>query len=211
MAATSPSQEPPTVAPRGGLSLIGPDAPARRAVEAFIDTVYRERFGATVRAFAPQLVALSDAQGHVVAAAGYRGGGQGPLFLERYLSAPVEHLLASPGETTPERAGIVEVGHLSAIRAGEGSRLITALGRHLAAQRFQWVVSTLTQELRQLFVRRLGITPLALAAAHPDALGEDAADWGRYYEHAPVVLAGRLDASLRTLAHRGLLDSEAAE
>jgi Thermostable hemolysin len=63
------------------------------------------------------------------------------------------------------------------------------------------VVSTLTEELRHLFVR-IGVTPLALGLADPARLGDDAADWGRYYEHRPVVLAGHLPLALRILARR---------
>jgi hypothetical protein len=100
---------------------------------------------------------------------------------------------------------VVEVGHLAADRAGEGRRLILLLGQHLAQQpdhrATEWVVSTLTQELRHLFVR-LGVTPLALGQADPAAVGDDLAAWGRYYEHRPVVLAGRLQAALRLMGRR---------
>ena len=94
---------------------------------------------------------------------------------------------------------------LAAARAGEGRRLILQLGPHLAAQGFQWVVSTLTEELRQLFVR-LGVVPYALGRADAAALGEAARDWGSYYEHRPVVLAGQLPLALRQLRQRGLVD-----
>lgn len=175
--------------------------PQRDEVEAFIRTVYARRFGARLRSFAPQLVSLHDADGSVVAAAGYRGARSHPLFLERYLGEPVETALARHTGNPPERAGIVEVGHLAAARPGEGRRLILQLGPLLADQGFQWVVSTLTEELRHLFVR-IGVTPLALGAADPAALGAEAADWGHYYSHHPVVLAGHLRLALRSLARR---------
>jgi hypothetical protein len=79
--------------------------------------------------------------------------------------------------------------------------LIPLLGQHLARESTQWVVSTLTQELRHLFIR-LGVTPIALGQADSSAVGPDAADWGSYYEHHPVVLAGRLDAALRLMRRR---------
>jgi hypothetical protein len=82
--------------------------------------------------------------------------------------------------------------------------LILMLGPHLAAAGFDWVVSTLTEELRHLFVR-LGVVPLALGVADPVALGEDAAGWGSYYDHRPVVLAGQIELALQMLARRGLL------
>ncbi|MBS3910551.1 MAG: thermostable hemolysin [Hydrogenophaga sp.] len=188
------------------LQVHGADDPGRGAVQAFIARIYAQRFGACVQQFAPCLVSLHDPlSGDIVAAAGYRFADAGPLFLERYLSAPIEDLLGAQHGAPVARRGVVEVGHLAADRAGEGRRLILLLGQHLAQQPdhrvTEWVVSTLTQELRHLFVR-LGVTPLALGQADPAAVGDDLAAWGRYYEHRPVVLAGRLQAALRLMGRR---------
>lgn len=191
------------------LRVHGPGDPSRVAVEAFIHQVFAAHYGADLQHFAPTLVSLSDDSG-LVAAAGYRPASGGPLFLERYLDAPVEALLAGPSGLAPSRQGIVEVGHLAAARAGEGRRLIFQLGPHLAAQGFQWVVSTLTGELRQLFLR-IGVAPLALGEARADALGDAAGDWGRYYDHRPVVLAGQLQQALQRLRQRaGRADGDLA-
>lgn len=198
-ASCSPQGTPPA-GPTPGLSVWEPGHPGRATVEAFIRDVYRRRYGAHVRAFMPVLVSLHDATG-IVAAAGYRGASQSPLFLERYLGAPVESLLASAWNAAPGRDSIVEVGHLSSARAGEGRRLIQALGPHLAGQGFQWVVSTITRELRSLFLR-VGVSPLTLGPADPAALGNEAAEWGTYYDHGPLVLAGHLPDALRQLAGR---------
>jgi AcrR family transcriptional regulator len=187
-------------APRLRLHPVG--SVRRAEIEAFIAAVYRERYGAELRHFAPMLLSLHDEQGNCVAAAGYRAADSGPLFLERYLSGAVESLLPTPACRWPLRRRIVEVGHLAAVRAGEGRRLILLLGPHLAGQGFEWVVSTLTQELRNLFVR-MGVAPLALGVADPAVLGNQAAQWGSYYDHRPLVLAGRLDAALQMLARRG--------
>jgi len=174
----------------------------RAEVERFVQRVYAHKFGAQVRHFAPVLVGLYDAQGRLCAAAGYRHAQDGPLFLERYLARPVEQLLHGVGADPSRRRGVIEVGHLAAERAGEGRRLIMRLGPLLAQQGFEWVVSTLTQELRHLFVR-LGVAPLALGVADPQALGADAADWGDYYQHHPVVLAGQIPQAVQRLALRG--------
>jgi AcrR family transcriptional regulator len=188
---------------RPRLQLHRSDSPRRREIEAFVSAVYRERYGAELRHFAPLLVSLHDEHGDCVAAAGYRAADGGPLFLERYLPGPVESLLPAAQGRGPRRERIVEVGHLAAVRAGEGRRLILLLGPHLAGQGFEWVVSTLTQELRNLFVR-MGVAPLALGVADPAVLGAQAAQWGSYYDHRPLVLAGRLDAALPTLARRSV-------
>jgi hypothetical protein len=178
----------------------GPLDPQRGEVEAFIRSVFSRHHGALVRDFAPTLVSLRLG-GVLVAAAGYRCAANGPLFLERYLDAPIEQCLAMADGATPSRRRIVEVGHLAAARAGEGRRLILRLGPHLAAQGYTWVVGTLTDELRSLFTR-LGIQAQALGSADPARLGDAqaVAAWGRYYDHRPMVLAGHLPEALLRLA-----------
>ena len=173
----------------------------RVEVERFIHGVYRERYGARVQHYAPVLVSLRGADHEIIAAAGYRIADTAPLFLERYLPQPVETLLACDTTRGVARARIVEVGHLSASQAGAGKRLIHLMGSHLSSLGLDWVVSTLTQELQHLFVR-LGITPLALGVADPALLGAAACDWGSYYDHCPVVVAGRIDLALRMLERR---------
>lgn len=184
-----PAANAPTVVP--------PSHPERHEVEQFIAAVYRTHYGADVTRFAPLLVARRDAAGTLVAAAGFRAGDEGPLLLERYLAQPVQALLDAP------RARIVEVGHLAAVRAGEGRKLVLQLAPLLAGRGFQWVVGTLTEELRHLFLR-LGIAPIALGVADPALLGSEAARWGRYYDHHPVVLAGAIEPALQVLARRGI-------
>lgn len=187
------------LADAASLRLYLPGDPRRAEVEHFIRGVYRRHFGAMVGAFAPVLVSLADGTGATVAAAGYRSAAAGPLFLERYLDEPVEDALARHVGGRPARREIVEIGHLAADRPGAGRRLMLQLGPHLARSRFRWGVATLTRELRQLMVR-MGITPLALAPADPAALGGGAEEWGSYYEHEPVVLAGEIQAAVRRLA-----------
>jgi hypothetical protein len=183
---------------RSRLRIHAPDDEGREHVEAFIRSVFRARFGAEVRHFAPCLVSLQDPSGGISAAAGYRIAAESPLFLERYLVGPVESMLA-PHEPALERAHVVEVGHLASLKPGRGIFLMSLLGAHLAAQDCRWVVGTATKELRQLF-DRLGVAPVALGTAHREMLGdEEAAHWGSYYDHRPEVLAGHLQRSLQRL------------
>jgi hypothetical protein len=177
------------------LSIVTTSHPARAEVERFITRIYRERYGAEVARLAPVLVARRDAGGVLVAAAGFRPGESGAFFLERYLSRPADDLLGAP------RSQIVEVGHLASDRAGEGRKLVLQLAPLLASHGFRWVVSTLTEELRHLFLR-LGIAPQALGVASPALLGDEAACWGSYYEHHPVVLAGAIEPAMQALSRR---------
>ncbi len=176
-----------------GFAVAEPGAPMRGRLEAYVAEVYRAHYGARVAHWAPALVGLA-ANGRILAAAGYRDGAE-PLFLERYLAAPIEEVIAERAGAPVHRREIVEVGHFAAMQPGEGRRLLPLLARHLAERGYRWVVSTATRELR-LLLARLDMRPLALARADPAGLGADAADWGCYYEHEPVVVAGDLLRSL---------------
>ena len=76
-----------------------------------------------------------------------------------------------------------------------------ALAGHLHGLRTEWVVSTVTKELRQMFVR-IGLGALAIAPARGACLGAEAAAWGSYYDHEPIVMAGHLPTALRGLQRR---------
>jgi len=169
----------------------------RDEVEHFIRTTFRARFGAEVRTFAPCLVSLRDRSGNIAAAAGYRMAAESPLFLERYLDAPVESMLATH-EPTLMRSQVVEVGHLASRKAGRGIFLMSLLGAHLAAQSYRWVVGTATSEVRQMF-DRVGVEPIVLGMANPKLLGDEAGHWGSYYDHRPEVLAGHMQRSMNRL------------
>jgi hypothetical protein len=173
--------------------------PQRAEVEAFIRRVYAEHYGARITSFAPTLLSMRDAQGRLRAAAGFRSANDGPLFLERYLSGPVDQLLGSQ-VVRVDRARIVEVGHLAALQAGDGRRMAARVAAQLVAQGQDWIVCTLTAPLRHLFTR-LGIASITLGVADPARLGADAPAWGSYYEQAPLVQAGYLPGALPAL-HR---------
>lgn len=175
------------------------DDPGRREVEAFIAAVYDDRFGARVKDFAPELVSLRKEE-TIVAAAGYRTASES-LFLERYLDEPIEAVLHRCTGVPAAREAIVEIGHLSMHRATDSRRLFRLLVRHLSAEGLQWGVSTLTAELRRLLTR-MGIAPIAIGLADPARLGAAADDWGCYYEHRPVVAAGRLSLAQARLEDR---------
>ena len=170
----------------------------RAEVEAFIQSIYAKRYGAHIRHWAPSLISLMAASA-VVAAAGYRHASR-PLFLERYLPESVDTLIARHAGATISRAAIFEVGHFAA-RNGCGRALMIALGQHLAARGCTWVVCTATRELRLLF-GRMGLQPLVLGPASAGRLGAEAASWGTYYEHAPMVLAGSLVPGIAALERR---------
>ena len=169
------------------------DDPMRGRVESYIHQRYQQRFGATLKEWLPTLVSVQE-NGEILAAAGYRGADD-PLFLERYLAAPIEQYLREQNVPVARRL-IVEAGQFAAARPGGGRVLVPLLARHLHQQGFDWAVSTLTSELHHLFAR-MGLAHQAISAATSDHLNEqERRDWGDYYAHAPHVFAGRLHTIL---------------
>lgn len=166
--------------------------PLRAAVEAFIAGRYRSAYDARVRQFLPILFALVDGDGAILAAAGARRAGGGPLFVEQYLDAPVETVLCERFRQTPGRDEIAEIGHLSGLGAGNGRRLFPLIADWLEAGGIGWAVFAATAPLRALFAR-MDVQPLPLAKADRSRLGDVAADWGSYYETDPWVVGGPLE------------------
>lgn len=173
---------------------VGPGSPRRNEAEDFIRQVFRRHHGAFVRAFAPNLLLIEEHR-RVIGAAGWRGAGSEPLFLERYLDEPVEQLMQRRTGLRLSRAHLVEVGHLAADKPGVSVQIILSLARHLSQSGYEWVVFTATSQLVGIFTR-LGLPLLALAKADPARLGDDARDWGSYYDSRPVVVAGRIRIAL---------------
>jgi hypothetical protein len=159
----------------------------RAAIEGFIQAIYAKRYDAHVPGFAPVLLAIHSADGSILAAVGYRSAASERLFLENYLAQPIERALWGPNAQPERRQNLVEVAHLVAIQPGAGRRMMVELRKWLQALHTEWVVSTVTRELRHLFIR-MGIAPQALGVALPESLGTHAHCWGNYHAHDPVVL-----------------------
>ncbi|WP_367382105.1 thermostable hemolysin [Stenotrophomonas cyclobalanopsidis] len=172
-------------------ALITPDHPQRGEVEAFIAATYRQRFGADVRSFMPQLLAYRDTRGQLVAAVGLRNAASDALFVEHYLDDPVEEVLGQRLHSAPRRDQIAEVGHFAASTPGVARELIVQLAWVLNAAQVDWVLFVATQQLRNAFVR-LHLAPMDLVAARAERMGSGAADWGRYYETQPRLMCGNI-------------------
>ena len=176
------------------------DSARRTEAERFVRDVFHRRYGARISVFAPCLLMLEQA-GHPVAVAGWRGAAAEPLFLENYLDAPIETILHAQTGQELRREQIVEVGNLASEKAGGSLQVILHLARALVEAGHEWVVFTATQEVIGIFAK-LGLPLLALAKADPTRLGAAAADWGSYYESAPVVVAGRIRLALERFGSR---------
>ena len=166
-------------------------SPLRGIVESFIAAEFREHFGAELTTFMPTLIGLHDTTGRLKAAVGYRAAAREPLFLETYTNGPIERVLKRQSGVDVARSAIVEVGSLACTGGRSAMEIVAALGPALIEDGFGWVVFTGADTVRNVF-RRLHLKPIALCIANKSLLGAAQKEWGSYYEHNPVVMAGRL-------------------
>jgi hypothetical protein len=166
-------------------------SPQRALLEEFVRRQFFAHFGARVRHFMPELLALHGANGDIRAVVGCRAAAAERLFLETYTRAPIEEALAAENGFFVPRERIVEIGSLACRNATAAVAIVRALVPHLTNAGFSWVVFTGADTVMNVF-RCLGLAPRALCPANPSLLGEARHDWGSYYDHNPHVMAGRI-------------------
>ncbi|MER2297708.1 thermostable hemolysin [Pseudomonas promysalinigenes] len=185
------------------LSLHSVGDPGRPGLEHFIHHCFATAHHADVQHYLPELLALHDSHGQLVAAAGVRLAAQGPLFLERYLDQPLEVQVSRIAGTELPRTGMVEVGNLASLSAGSARIMIIAVTWLLAARGLQWVAFTGAATLINSF-QRLGLVPTVLAPADPERLQGQVDQWGTYYDQHPQVFAGNIGYGYDALSRAGV-------
>lgn len=170
----------------------------RGATEKFIGRCFAQSFGATVESFMPRLFAVGPNETEIFGAFGVRAA-SGRLFLDQYLDAPIEDLIAQHAGQRVDRRSVVEVGHFSGTFPGATRAMIALLTDRLYREGFEWVVFTGTAGLRNAFAR-LGLRPIDICPAEASRLPEEQrAAWGSYYEHLPRVLVGNIHEGFQHL------------
>lgn len=171
----------------------------RGEIEGFIRRCFVAAHGARISHCMPRLLSLQDPRGELIAAFGLRAASNSSLFVETYLDRPVEDILQSRLGEAVRRDEIIEVGNLSALYPGAARWLIVALTAMLHDDGYKWVTFTGTTALRNGF-SRLGLRPVELGAATLQHLPPaERADWGSYYDHSPMVMAGDIAYGYRAL------------
>ena len=162
----------------------------RARIEAFIEQAFARRHGACIKSFMPTLLALEGSGGRVCGVVGFRNAGAQPLFLERYLSQPVEAALRERTGLSIGRERIVEVGNLASLSCRAAFHLVAILPQVLIDRGNQWIVFTATSAVRGI-LEKFRAPMIELATASRDRV-ESPDEWGRYYESDPRVMAGYL-------------------
>lgn len=174
----------------------------RGDLEHFIHQRFAAMHHADVQHYLPELLALHDRHGRLIAAAGVRPASAGPLFLERYLDEPLELAVSRLAGGPLARDCLVEVGNLASLSAGSARIIIILVTWLLAIRGLQWVAFTGAATLINSF-QRLGLQPGILAAADPGRLDGEQAQWGTYYAQRPQVFAGNIGYGFDALTRAG--------
>lgn len=170
-------------------SISGPEADDRTELEQFIHRIFSKAYDADVKEFMPQLMSLRNASGELLAVCGLRHAESTSLFLERYLESPIEAVIAEKSGQQVDRIDIVEIGNLAVAHPETTRSLLASISVYLHGTSTTWGVFTGIPTLRNALSKlNVHLLPLGLASlAH---LPEDEqADWGRYYDEKPHVMA----------------------
>lgn len=185
------------------LSLHLHDDPGRGGLEHFIHQCFADVHHADVHHYLPELLALRDSHGRLIAAAGMRPASSGRLFLENSLDEPLESAVSRVAGAALGRECMVEVGNLASLSAGSARIMIIAVTWLLATRRLRWVAFTGASTLINSF-QRLGLVPTVVAQADPARLAEPAEHWGRYYAQHPHVFVGDIRHGFERLESAGV-------
>lgn len=161
----------------------------RHEIERYIHQIYDRSYGANIREFLPNLLALRLRGDTFASALGYRPADNGTLFLEAYLDGPIEHVLKERLGLSARRSDIVEVGNLAGNTPGGARLLIMLATAFFRGMGLRFVVFTATPALLNSF-SRLSVNLVPLALASKERVKDAEKYWGRYYDSGPVVVLG---------------------
>ncbi len=165
--------------------------PDRAEVEAFIHDVFKRAYNAEITLFLPNLVALRDRDGILMAAFGWKKAADGPLFLEQYLDEPIESLISRRLNKHITRDQITKIGNLAVANPRNAGVLIAHVIQHSLDIGIEWCVATAHHSLQNGLIKG-GRDVYPLFPADKSRLPlEEQAKWGSYYHHQPQVIAIR--------------------
>ena len=138
------------------------------------------------------------AAGDLVACTGYRQASREPLFLEQYLDSAVEACLFEATGQLVKRENIVEIGGFAVTNAEYALPFMFHLAPAFAAMGFSTAVCAVTDPVRR-YLKKLGVETVSLGDADPSRVDTSNNAWGTYYDLAPCVLAGNIDAAVQKI------------
>jgi hypothetical protein len=170
---------------------VSASATCRGEVENFIAAVFKQTYDANVTQFMPELVALRDDHGVLMAAFGLRKAAEEQLFLEQYIDMPIEVLMTECLGKTITRNEITCIGNLAVTNPRNAGVLIAHVIQHSLDIGIEWAVATAHHSLQNGLIKGgRDVIPLHVADKLRLSKNEQAI-WGSYYDNMPQVVAIR--------------------
>ncbi|MFN3235882.1 MAG: thermostable hemolysin [Pseudomonadales bacterium] len=163
---------------------------------------YQRHFQCDLNEFYPQFFCLTQ-DDELVACCGYRSATE-PLFLEQYLDANIETVLASKQCGLIRRDKIVEIGCFAVNHKRHALPFMLQLAPAFAALGFEHATCTVTSAVR-CCLRKLGVRATYLGHADVTRLTDNSSDWGSYYTQKPAVLAGAISPAITRMSQLACL------
>lgn len=178
----------------------------RAAADAFIHDGFKKAYSADIHVSMPWVIALEKSG--FKAALGMRSA-RHTLFIEQYLSLPIEKALVSFGQEQC-RAKIAEIGHLYSNSSNFTLSLLVVTSLLLHKQRYTSMVFTATEQLADLLTK-FGLHPSFIAHADPAKLLLSGLYWGSYYDTRPKVMVLKLTDVVSLIASNKLFKAMAEQ
>ncbi|WP_421131773.1 thermostable hemolysin [Alteromonas sp. A079] len=159
----------------------------RTMLQQLIAQGFSRAYNASLHSFMPVLLGAGGNKPY--AALGVRSASS-PLFVETYMPAPVESMLAHTNIVV-KRSEIAEIGNLYSRHASYTQPLLLATALGLLQVNYSVMVFTATAQLRAL-MNNIGLPLTYLCEASKHSLGSATAEWGSYYDTQPQVVALRI-------------------
>ena len=189
--------------PAPELQLHGITSSGRSSIETYITSQFKKAHQANITEFMPWLLA-TKCMGGTSAVVGIRAAYATPLFLEQYLSEPLEEMLGQFEGEPVHRSKVAEIGNLVATQTGASQLLFVLLPELLQQVGFEWVVFTATSGVQGI-LNKLEIGFHVICEARLKKLPQQSqANWGNYYSNKPKVIAANIAEAVEQLQHRRL-------
>jgi len=161
-----------------------PDSPRYDEVTAHTQKIYRDTYGATIRNFAPLLVASFNAEGKILCAAGIRTKEDG-FFSDTYLDDDLGNTILKRTGQVVAASEIMEVVSLASATPFPVLAMMDKMVQWGRMHNKSLGIFTATAKLRKL-LGRAKLPYNLLCPANP-ARVDNPDDWGSYYDTDPCV------------------------
>ena len=163
-------------------------SPFFKTLQKYVSEIFQRYYGADLTYFHQNFLYLLSSDQELAGAVGYTPAHlSSQLFLEQYLTMPVDKLLSQKQGCEIRRETIVEVGNLATNSRGTGRALFTDLAEQLYFDGYEWTVFTATRLVRNIFSHMCNC--MIELEKIDNTKQEIPQGWGSYYDNTPVVMA----------------------